>query len=224
MYGPCYFELVPLVGSSITTGSPTVSLCVHINLRNVKCSFALERLQCHKNHCHNNGRRQACSPSGIPELSTNSHQQHSRPPPQAEADTTNNFDIIDTITDTLGLTRMEHKSSTNSEKATSHVDGIKYGNRPVHCNNTDNVLIVSLDISSFNIANMRITIEDSRIHIRGECTSKIGDTIVTEQYIDLDKNQFIKECSIMTNVSDEKKEELKPHSIPITNIVVEKEN
>jgi hypothetical protein len=144
--------------------------------------------QCQKNCHHNNSRRQACCPSGIPELSPNSYQQHLQLPSPAEADTTNDFDIIDTITDTLGPTRIEHKSHTNSEEATSHVDGIKHGNRLVHRNDTDNFLVVSLDISGFNIANMQITIEDSRIHIRGERTNKIGGTIVIEEYIDLDEN------------------------------------
>jgi HSP20 family molecular chaperone IbpA len=186
--------------------------------------------QCHKNRRHHNGRRQACHPSGIPELSPNSHQRYQQFPSPVEAGTTNDVDIIDKITDTLGLTRMEHLNNTNSEKASSHVDGFKHGNRPVHINDTDDFLIVSLDISGFNIADTQITIEDSRIHIRGERTNKIGDTIVIEEYIDLDENRFIKEC-ITANVSDGilevkvgKKEESKPRSIPITNIVEEKEN
>jgi HSP20 family molecular chaperone IbpA len=176
--------------------------------------------QCHKTR----------RPSGIPELLPNFHQQQSRLPSSAEADTTNDFDIIDTITDTLGLTKMEHESNTNSEKATSHFDGIKHGNRPVHRNDTDDFLIVSMDISGFDIADIQITIEDSRIHIRGDRTNKIGDTIVVEEYIDLDENRFIKEC-ITANVSEGilemkvgKKEELKPRLIPIANIVEEKEN
>jgi HSP20 family molecular chaperone IbpA len=61
--------------------------------------------------------------------------------------------------------------------------------------------MIAMDISGFDVANIRITVENETLCIRGERTNKIGDTFVMDECFALDKEQF-DEDSVHAKASD----------------------
>ena len=61
---------------------------------------------------------------------------------------------------------------------------------PVHRTETDEALVIAMDVSGFDVSNIRITIENDMLCIRGERTNKIGDKFVLEEFFTLDKEHF----------------------------------
>jgi HSP20 family molecular chaperone IbpA len=171
---------------------------------------------------------------GAPTNNANQEQQTSQQQPINNYDTTANdfqlVNILNLMAATMDLPEEESPVENADSSEYVHVaeEGTKHVQKvPLHREENDSSLMISMDISGFDISNIKISVENSTVCIRGERTNKIGDIFIIDEFFDIDKEQFL-EDSITANASDgvlELKISKKKPPVPrIISITTEKKN
>jgi HSP20 family molecular chaperone IbpA len=130
---------------------------------------------------------------------------------------------------TRGDTKEDRGTSNNNICSTnlptiSRGNATRYHKVPVHREETDEKLTLSLDISCFTISDIQVTVENSKLVIMGARNNILGDTFVVEEVVTLDEERFL-ENSVSAQLLDDngilsvtiqKKPTPKPRVISIT--------
>jgi HSP20 family molecular chaperone IbpA len=108
-----------------------------------------------------------------------------------------------TSTDTEGRNRSSDTRNASDRNPSDRGDNQpEFTKIPIHRHETEQALILSMDISGFDPSQLHITVEKiSTLCIRGERTNKIGDRFVLKENFDLNPAEFAVE-SITANASD----------------------
>eukprot|EP00529_Nitzschia_sp_RCC80_P026875 CAMPEP_0113495844 /NCGR_PEP_ID=MMETSP0014_2-20120614/29815_1 /TAXON_ID=2857 /ORGANISM="Nitzschia sp." /LENGTH=276 /DNA_ID=CAMNT_0000389747 /DNA_START=94 /DNA_END=924 /DNA_ORIENTATION=- /assembly_acc=CAM_ASM_000159 len=111
-------------------------------------------------------------------------------------------------------------TDTNTNKNRTHVITER---SPVHRNETDKVATISIDVTGYNVEDLKISVDDDHIvTVNGRRKNKLGDTYVIHRRFKLDKNTADKdkiEIRLVDGILDivvPKKSVTGPRLIPIT--------
>ena len=111
-------------------------------------------------------------------------------------------------------------TNANANKTQNHVITER---SPVHHNETNKVATISIDVTGYNVDDLKISIDDDHIvTVDGRRTNKLGDTYVIHRRFKLDKNTADKdkiEVRLVDGILDivvPKKSVTGPRLIPIT--------
>jgi HSP20 family molecular chaperone IbpA len=134
-----------------------------------------------------------------PATSTTSQRPRSNSPSH-DFELVNPFHLMMAVAGTDANTSTDNEArnttpatSNASEQDPSEGNNIKpeFTKIPVHRLETEQALVVSMDISGFDPSQLHITVENTTtLCIRGERTNKIGDRFVLEENFDLDPTVF----------------------------------
>jgi HSP20 family molecular chaperone IbpA len=191
------------------------------NPRRLRRYFNMNQACC-GGQCHN--RRQG--PSGGAPTSTSNQQtsqqqqqqsttqEHTnqqgacREPTNAAPTTANDFEIVNALNLLASAMNPSNEespaSSTHSsefvhvmdeEETKKHLQKV-----PVHREENDSGLTLSMDISGFEIDNIQISVDNSKLYIRGERKNKIGDTFIIKEQFNLDEEQVVEDSITATAI------------------------
>jgi HSP20 family molecular chaperone IbpA len=116
----------------------------------------------------------------------------------------------------------EENEKLNKTIEHQHQSRTHYQRVPIHCDETDERVIIALDVPGFGADDLKVSLEDHVLSLFGKCRNKISDTFIVHHRFSLNKYAFDGE-SIKANLSEgvleisvHKKPETKAHLIPIS--------